>query len=63
MTACSILSWKIPWAEEPGRIQSMRLQKSPGTTEHMMVGAGFEMGRIAGYEIRVVRGTSEQFTL
>ena len=24
----SILAWKIPWTEEPGRLQSMGLQKS-----------------------------------
>ena len=24
----SILAWKIPWTEEPGRVQSMGLQKS-----------------------------------
>ena len=23
----SILAWKIPWAEEPGRLQSIRLQR------------------------------------
>ena len=23
----SILAWKIPWMEEPGRLQSMRLQR------------------------------------
>ena len=23
----SILAWKIPWAEEPGRVQSMGLQR------------------------------------
>ena len=29
MTTCSsILDWKIPWAEEPGGLQSMGLQKS-----------------------------------
>ena len=28
-----------------------------------LVGAGCEMGRRVGYEIRAVRGTSEQFTL
>ena len=22
-THCSILAWKIPWAEEPGELQSM----------------------------------------
>ena len=24
----STLAWKIPWAEEPGRLQSMRVAKS-----------------------------------
>ena len=24
---CSILTWKIPWTEEPGRLQSMGLQR------------------------------------
>ena len=24
----SVLAWKIPWMEEPGRLQSMGLQKS-----------------------------------
>ena len=27
-THSSILAWKIPWTEEPGRLQSMGLQKS-----------------------------------
>ena len=26
-TQSSILAWKIPWTEEPGRLQSMGLQK------------------------------------
>ena len=26
-THSSILAWKIPWMEEPGRLQSMGLQK------------------------------------
>ena len=26
-THSSILAWKIPWAEEAGRLQSMRLQR------------------------------------
>ena len=25
-THCRILAWEIPWTEEPGRLQSMRLQ-------------------------------------
>ena len=27
-THCSVLAWEIPWAEEPGGLQSMELQKS-----------------------------------
>ena len=27
-TPSSILTWEIPWTEEPGRLQSMGLQKS-----------------------------------
>jgi len=26
-THCSILAWKIPWTEEPGRPQSIGLQR------------------------------------
>ena len=26
-THSSILAWKIPWTEEPGRLQSMALQR------------------------------------
>ena len=26
-TYCSILAWEIPWTEEPGRLQSMGLQR------------------------------------
>ena len=28
-THSSILAWRIPWTEEPGRLQSVGLQKSP----------------------------------
>ena len=28
-TLSSILAWEIPWMEEPGRLQSRGLQKSP----------------------------------
>ena len=30
-THSGILAWKIPWTEEPGRLQSMRLQESDMT--------------------------------
>ena len=26
-TYSSILAWRIPWTEEPGRLQSIRLQR------------------------------------
>ena len=26
-THCSILTWRIPWSEEPGRLQSMGSQR------------------------------------
>ena len=28
---CSILVWRIPWTEEPGRLQSMESQESDMT--------------------------------
>ena len=30
-TPSSILAWRIPWTEEPGRLQSMGLQESDMT--------------------------------
>ena len=27
-THSSVLAWEIPWTEEPGRVQSMGLQKN-----------------------------------
>ena len=30
-THCSILAWRIPWTEEPGRLQSMGSQESDKT--------------------------------
>ena len=30
----SILAWRIPWTEEPGRLQSMGLQKSDNSISH-----------------------------
>ena len=32
-THSSILAWRIPWTEEPGRLWSIGLQKSRDTTE------------------------------
>ena len=32
-THSSILAWKIPWMEEPGRLQSMGLQSRTGLSD------------------------------
>ena len=34
VTHSSIPAWKIPWAEEPGGLQSMRLQNSQTQLSH-----------------------------
>ena len=37
-THSSILAWKMPWTEKPGRLQSMGLKESDSTeqlTEHL----------------------------
>ena len=34
-THSSTLAWKIPWTEEPGRPQSMGLQRGGDTTERL----------------------------
>ena len=34
-THSSILAWRIPWIEEPGRLQSMGLQRVRHTTERL----------------------------
>ena len=31
----SILAWRIPWTEEPGRLQSMESQRVGHTTEQL----------------------------
>ena len=33
-THSSVLAWKIPWMEEPGRLQSMGSQKLDTTERH-----------------------------
>ena len=34
-THSSTLAWRIPWTEEPGRLQSMGVEKSQDTTERL----------------------------
>ena len=40
VTHSSILAWRIPWAEEPGELQSVGLQRvrHEGATEHACAG-------------------------
>ena len=40
-THSSILAWKIPWTEEPGRLQSTGSQKESYTTEQLHFHFGF----------------------
>ena len=40
------LAWKIPWAEEPGRLQSMELQEWD-MTEHLHVCIHYLISEIA----------------
>ena len=41
-THSSILAWKIPWTEEPGRLQPMG-RKELGTTEQLTLGHVFAL--------------------
>ena len=44
-THCSILSWRIPWTEESGGLQSMVLQRVGHSSAHdSFICANFEMG-------------------
>ena len=36
-THCSFLAWRIPWTEEPGRLQYMGLQKVLDTTKRLLL--------------------------
>ena len=38
-THSSILAWEIPWTEEPGGLQSMRLQKIHVYLYHVLIKA------------------------
>ena len=40
----SILAWKIPTTEEPGRLQSIGVSKESDTTEHTHVRVGRMVG-------------------
>ena len=47
----SILSWSIPWTEEPGGLQSMRSQKDLDMTEWLSIPKRDSMGLTWKYDI------------
>ena len=50
-THSSILAWKIPWTEEPGRLQSMgsqRVEQDPVTKHASM----YQLGRFMETKFR-----------
>ena len=46
-THSSILAWRIPWTEEPGRVQSIALQKIRHSHREMLV----KKGQTSSYKI------------
>ena len=57
-THSSILAWKIPWAEEPGRLQSRQSQRV-STTEHKCRHPGKKKGFAKEKDKLVWRGAGE----
>ena len=47
-THSSILTWIIPWMEEPGRPQSMRLDATEGLTFSLSAGDGLCVNALDG---------------
>ena len=52
----STLAWKIPWAEEPGRLLSMGSQESDPTKAHYSRGYGFSSGHVWMQELNHKEG-------
>ena len=53
VTHSSILAWKIPWMEEPGRLQSKGLKRVRHTTTHTQIQTA-KMGKSPFYCVRWV---------
>ena len=56
-THCNILAWRIPWTEEPGRLQSMDLQSQTGLSN------GHEMSAQEGEELLEMDGGDDFRTM
>ena len=54
-THCSIFAWRIPWAEEPGGLQSMGSQESD-TTERRNHHQSFQLGQCSWRGAGIGRG-------
>ena len=52
-THSSILTWRIPWTEEPGGLQSMRSQKPSDTTGQLTLSALFATNRKPHNNVRL----------
>ena len=51
-THSSILAWRIPWTEEPGRLQSMGSQRSGQKTERLMLSARVNLTHLGSFQGR-----------
>ena len=51
-THSSILAWRIPWTEEPGKLPSMELQR-----------AGHDLGTNTNYRLYQIISTSIKFAI
>ena len=54
-THSNILAWEIPWAKEPGRLQSMGSQKVPHDldTEHALTERGGKVWLRLLFEVQI----------
>ena len=53
-THSSILAWKIPWMEEPGRLQSMGLQSWTQLNDFTFIFGCFQLGAITDKQAKVL---------
>ena len=55
VTHSNILAWEIPWAKEPGRLQSMGSQKVPHDldTEHALTERGGKVWLGLLFEVQI----------
>ena len=47
VTRSSILAWRIPWTEKPGRLYSLWHHKELDATEQLTLSSGFYPGNVS----------------